>query len=206
MIHLGIDFDNTLVCYDGVFAETACEQKLISSSERTLSKDALRNRLRAEGREEDWTKLQGYVYGPGMSRAKPFPGALEFLAACRERGIAVCVISHRTAKPFLGPAYDLLSAARQWLDANGFFAKTGIAQEHAHFELTKQSKLARIALESCTHFIDDLPEFLAEPAFPGGVERILLDPANQHPDDPRWQRAASWLELGKRLLPHAENA
>lgn len=202
-MRIGVDFDNTLVCYDGVFHKAAVEQGIIKDQNQLLTKDQLRNRLRAENREDEWTKLQGYVYGPGMRQAKPFPGALDFLSACKAQGLPVCIVSHRTAKPFLGPAYDLLAAARQWLDDNDFFAKAGLPREHAHFELTKQEKLARIATEGCTHFVDDLPEFLGEPSFPQGVERTLFDPSVSQPEDPRWMRAGSWPELSRRLLAPA---
>lgn len=198
-MRLGVDFDNTLVCYDGVFHRAAVERGLIPASESHLTKERLRDRMRAENREDDWTRLQGYVYGPAMAQAKPFPGALEFLDSCRRKGVSVCVISHRTAQPFLGPAYDLLSSAREWLERNGFFEKAGLPREHAHFELTKQAKLARIRTERCTHFIDDLPEFLGERDFPVGVERLLFDPNGGHANDPRWGRAASWLDVAARL-------
>lgn len=200
-MRLGVDFDNTLVCYDGVFHAAAVERGLIPAAESPLTKEQLRDRLRAENREDDWTRLQGFVYGPAMVQAKPFPGALEFLRACRERSIPICVISHRTAKPFLGPAYDLLASAQEWLALNGFFEKAGLPHEHAHFELTKQAKLDRIRAEGCTHFIDDLPELLGETAFPSGVEKILFDPNRSHAADPRWHRAESWHEVAIRFQP-----
>lgn len=196
---LGVDFDNTLVCYDGVFQKAAVEQGLIPASEKALTKEQLRGRLRAEGREDDWTRLQGFVYGPGMSQAKPFPGALDYLAARRAAGDSVCIVSHRTERPFLGPPYDLMAAARDWLEAHDFFNKAGIDRAHAHFEITKQAKLARIGEEGCTHFIDDLPEFLGEPGFPLGVERLLFDPAGSHAADARWKRFGAWPELAREI-------
>jgi hypothetical protein len=41
---------------------------------------------------------------------------------------------------------------------------------------SKQLKLRRIAETGCSHFVDDLPEFLLEKDFPGGVEPILFCP------------------------------
>jgi hypothetical protein len=196
---IGLDLDNTLARYDDVFAAEAVARGLAPRG-AALSKEAIRDRLRAAGREDDWTELQGWVYGPGMEKARPFPGAREFVAECRRRGIAVRVISHRTRRPFRGPDHDLHASARRWLESNGFLdAATGVRPGDVHLEETKAAKLARIAAEGCTHFIDDLPEFLAEPAFPAGVFRLHFDPSGS-PAAGRFPRALSWAEAAERLL------
>jgi hypothetical protein len=43
-----------------------------------------------------------------------------------------------------------------------------------YFEGTRTEKIARIVALGCTHFIDDLEEVFDDPAFPSGVERLLL--------------------------------
>lgn len=187
-MRLGLDFDNTLVCYDPVFPAVALERGLIPA-DLPATKDAVRDYLRRVGREDDWTELQGYVYGPRMSEAQPFPGALEFLRRCREEGVPVWIISHKTRYPFRGPQYDLHAAARQWM------AERDLPADHVFLELTKQEKLARLGEVRCTHFVDDLPEFLAEPDFPAGVCRVLFDPHGQHQAERRFPRAASWAEV-----------
>ena len=196
---IGLDFDNTLVRYDDVFRDEAVARGLIPADVPAV-KERVRDRLRAEGREDDWTELQGWAYGPGMAKARPFPGALEFLAGCRARGVPVRIVSHRTRAPFRGPAHDLHSAARAWLERSGFLGpETELRAGNVYFEETKAAKLARIAEQGCTHFVDDLPEFLAEPGFPAGVERLLFDPAGGHADGP-FPRAGSWAEAGRLLL------
>jgi hypothetical protein len=45
-----------------------------------------------------------------------------------------------------------------------------------HLEATREAKFGRIASIGCTTFVDDLPEFLTDPAFPAGVVRVLFDP------------------------------
>lgn len=192
---IGLDFDNTIICYDGVFFEAAVEQGLLPAGP-ALTKEALRDLLRAQGREDDWTRLQGFVYGPLMSLAKPYPGAKEFLSRRKKYGTAVSIISHRTKEPYLGPTYDLFAAARGWLKANGFDEL--LPKERIFFELTKQSKLARIGSERCTHFVDDLPEFLAEPSFPASTRRVLFDPARRHAGT-RLERCSSWAEIESLL-------
>ena len=61
-MRIGIDFDNTIACYDGVFHAAAVARGLIPA-EIPTDKTSVRNHLRAIGREPDWTELQGYVYG-----------------------------------------------------------------------------------------------------------------------------------------------
>ena len=41
---------------------------------------------------------------------------------------------------------------------------------------TLAEKLQRIAQQGCTHFLDDLPELLAEPGFPAGVHSCCSIP------------------------------
>ena len=143
---IGLDFDNTIVSYDEVFHQAALEKGL-TPADLPRAKGSVRDYLRGKGREDEWTALQGHVYGPGMAGAKPYPGALEFLAECRWRGIPVRVISHRTRHPFRGPEHDLHAAAREWMEAHGFFdpLRIGLARDHVHFELTKAAKLERVA-------------------------------------------------------------
>jgi hypothetical protein len=193
---VGVDFDNTVVSYDTVFHATAVQQRLVPDTV-AVTKEAVRDHLRAAGREAEWTRLQGYVYGPGMRQATPFPGALEFFERCRNTAVTAMIISHRTRWPYLGDRHDLHASARQWLVDNGVLVQ-------AHFELTKQAKLERIGAEGCTHFVDDLPEFLSEPEFPAGVERLLFDPHVAERDGSELaaavRRVRSWDEISTLLV------
>ncbi|MGH7075635.1 MAG: hypothetical protein ACREFD_15765 [Stellaceae bacterium] len=200
-LRIGIDFDNTIVCYDDVFHKAARERELIPP-DLPENKGAVRDYLRAIDREDDWTELQGYIYGKRMELARPFDGALEFIAGCVRAGIDVSIISHKTRAPYRGPSFDLHQAARDWLGAQGVFdpARIGLPADHAVFELTKEAKLNRIAAAGCTVFIDDLPEFLNEPTFPRGVRRILFDPAGRQSVPPGIEAATSWRQITASLL------
>lgn len=190
---IGIDFDNTIVCYDDVFARVAVELGLVPPEVAT-SKTAVRDHLRAAGQEDRWTELQGTIYGPRMPDAPPFPGVLEFFRACRAAGVPVAIVSHRTRFPYLGERHDLHAAARDWLARHGFHdpAGIGLPADRVFFEEAKEAKLARIAKVGCTHFIDDLPELLAHPLFPQDVRRILFDPHGEHAVKPDIEVLASW--------------
>ena len=201
-MHVGIDFDNTIVRYDRVFHAACVEQGLIPATV-PVNKSRVRDYLRAIGKEDAWTEMQGVVYGTRMNDAEVFEGALEFFGACRERGIETFIISHKTRYPYLGERHDFHAAARAWLDASGFLdhATTGLTNDRVFFEPTKEAKLQRIAQTGCTHFIDDLPELLGAPGFPAGVVRILFDPANVHAAESTFTRVNSWRDIRNRLLP-----
>lgn len=192
-MRIGIDFDNTIVCYDAVFHKVAVEKRLIPATV-PISKQQVRHSLRERGLEESWVELQGYVYGNRMLEAEPFPGVLAFFALCREQRIPVSIISHRTRRPFRGHPYDLHAAAKQWIDHNGFYENTGLKPDQVYFELTKEDKLERIRQNGCDVFIDDLPEFLSLPDFPPQTRRILFDPSRHHSGESAIEKISSWSQ------------
>ncbi|HOX28883.1 MAG TPA: hypothetical protein PLQ76_07010 [bacterium] len=198
---IGIDFDNTIVCYDDVFYSAAVERGLIPP-EAGRGKSDVRNYLRAVGKEDAWTELQGVIYGPEMKRARPFPGVKDFMARCAVRNIEFFIISHRTRHPYIGPRHDLHSAARDWLRENGFSGRSPdlLDDEHIFFELKAEEKIARIASAGCTHFIDDLPEFLDRDDFPDGVEKILFDPSNLYERTTNLKSIGSWAEMAETIF------
>ncbi|HET7670339.1 MAG TPA: HAD family hydrolase [Burkholderiales bacterium] len=171
-MRIGVDFDNTLVSYDDIFHRVALEQGVIPAS-LARTKLAVRDHLRREGREEVWTEMQGTVYGARMDDVQAYPGALEFLKWAREQGIEVCIISHKTRHPFIGPKHDLHAAAQRWVDRH-------VGGIPTFFELTKEEKLERIRACGCEHYIDDLPEILLANGFPQSVQRVLFDPDGHH--------------------------
>lgn len=176
---IGVDFDNTIVCYDQIFHEVAVERNLIPPS-TPKTKESVRNYLRESDREYVWIEMQGYVYGARMKDVDPFPGVIDFFSAAERKGLSVYIISHKTRHPYMGPAYDLHKAAYEWLDLHGFLDKSRIVLGHERFffEETKEKKLRRIADMGCSHFIDDLTEFLMEEGFPKGTEKMLFSPAS----------------------------
>jgi len=176
-LRIGIDFDNTLIDYDGVFVAAARERGLIGR-EIAGSKRAVRDaiRLLPDG-ELTWQRLQGYVYGAGIGDAVAFAGAVDFLRRCADRRVELFIVSHKTRYGHFDPAHiDLREAARRWMIEQGILApeKGGIPADHVFFEDDRASKLARIGALGCTHFIDDLEEVFADPGFPHGVRRVLF--------------------------------
>ena len=198
---IGVDFDNTIVCYDALFHSVAAERGLVPASV-AANKIAVRDHLRASGREPEWTALQGYVYGPRMAEADPFPGVRNFFRVCREHGVTIHIISHKTRHPFVGEPYDLHAAAHDWLARQGFLSPegAGLRPDQIFFELTKAAKLARIAACACTHFIDDLPEILNDAAFPPDTAQLLFAPSARATRPAGSNVYADWTELQSHLL------
>ena len=199
---LGVDFDNTIVCYDEVFYRVAVERNLIPV-DLPPTKEQVRDYLRRVGREDDWTEMQGDVYGSRMAEVKPFPGAIDCITAAVKSGINVAIISHKTRTPYLGRPYDLHSAARGWLQQQGFIdlERIGMKEAQVFFLETKQMKLEQISRCGCKWFIDDLPEFLLEDTFPDNVERLLFDPAKSFTASSAAviRHFASWTDIGAYL-------
>ncbi len=206
-MRIGVDFDNTIVSYGRLFHRLARRRGLIPA-DLPASKPAVRDHLRGAGHEEVWIELQGEAYGPALAEAEAFPGVEAFFIDCERRRVATFIVSHKTRHPFRGPAHDLHQAARDWLDRQQFFAsqEIGLSLDRVFLELTKEAKMARIAELRCTHFIDDLPEFLADPGFPEGVERILFDPARAYLGEDRFRRAGSWDEIQRLMRETADGA
>ena len=198
---VGLDFDNTIVCYDGLFHQLAREKGLVPA-DLPATKGHVRDYLRNIGREPDWTEMQGIAYGPRIVDASPFPGVKAFLARCVKQGARCLIISHKTRHPYLGDKHDLHEAAHRWLKAHGFYdtATTGLSSESVHLALTKQEKLDRIGTLGCDVFVDDLPEFLAEPSFPKHPRRILFDPSGVCADEPFYRRAESWDRIAEMVF------
>ncbi len=200
MRRIGVDLDNTLVCYDELFHALARELQLIPA-ELPATKLAVRDHLRRAGAEAQWTALQGTAYGAQMRRATAFPGALAVLRAAQRQGIHVVIVSHRTIQPYAGEPYDLHRAAREWLRLAGFHDPdgAGIDPSDVFLEESQESKCRRIAALACEVFIDDLPEVFAHAAFPHEARRILFDPRRQHADHALLKRASHWHEVGRHL-------
>jgi hypothetical protein len=199
-VRIGVDLDNTLACYDRVFHAAALEQGLIPAEGVGTDKVSVRDWLRGQDNDAAFTALQGYVYGPGMRHVSLYPGAAAALAELKAAGCEIWVVSHRTAKPFAGPDYDLHAAARSFLAAQGLVGDAAVLGQHEVFlETTKEAKVARAASLGCEVFIDDLPEILALEGFPPGMRKILFDPTGAHDGGPH-DSHRDWPTIARTLL------
>lgn len=190
---IGFDFDNTLVRYGDLFYFAALEAGFITNS-FSRSKTAIRDFMNGSGMRDEWTALQGKVYGTMMDRAQLFPGVSECLQELEERNIPCCIISHKTRFAKKGPPYDLHQAARDFLHQSGL----PIPPDRIFFCPERAEKIRLIRELKCTCFVDDLPEVFAEPDFPPGVKKILFGTSVSC--DPSVIACLDWYQVGKELL------
>jgi hypothetical protein len=194
---IGLDLDNTIVCYDECFHSLAVEGYGMPECV-PVSKGEVRRFFREAGREPEWTLLQGVVYGDAMQKAEAFEGALAFVREAAGRGRTVKIISHRTRHPIAGNRTDLHQAALQWLRRGGFVGKGGVDDKNVFFETTKEGKLDRIRSEGCALFLDDLPEILDAELFPDSVQDWLFHPGPSA--QLRERVVADWNEFARKVL------
>ena len=197
MLKIGLDFDNTIVSYDKVFFEVALEKGLIPHT-LEANKISVRNFLRSCDKEDEWTALQGYVYGTQMHKALPFDGVIDALIRALENTCELFIVSHKTRVPFKGPKYNLHLAAENWISNTlKFNNEPIILRKNINFREKKEEKIQRISELKCDIFIDDLPEILQHSSFPTKTNAILFDPSNHYSNNSKLEKVSSWNELIK---------
>ena len=199
---IGIDFDNTLIDYDEVFRILAREHRLVDGR-FCGGKEAVRRAVRTlpDG-EMQWQCLQGQAYGRGIVHAVKFEGAAAFLCGARAAGHEILIVSHKTEYGHFDPErVNLRAAALAWMERRGFFddAGLGLSVANVRFAQTRAEKIEAIGRLDVTHFIDDLPEVLDDPAFPPDVVKILF--TNGAPSrDARPNAFAHWRDIAEAVL------
>jgi len=198
-VRIGLDFDNTLADYDGLFATLALEEGLLPGHGPASKRD-IRDRVRAlPNGESEWQRLQAIAYGPRMSEARLMPGAARFLDLAQRYGIELTIVSHKSRRAaYQGVTDDLREAASQWMTARGFGAY-GLTPDRVHFEDSRAAKVERIHELALTHFVDDLEEVFRHPDFPPDVSGILFDPRGTAAPG-AFRRCATWDEIAQATL------
>jgi hypothetical protein len=199
---IGLDLDNTIICYDRLFHGVAIKMELIDKSVAP-SKIAVKTKVMNVHGNDVWTELQAEVYGPSLRGALEYPGALAFAEEARCSGHDLVILSHKTRFPHRGVRHDLQRAALDWLEMHGWMSVIG--SDNIEFHKSRAEKVAAIARRGCDIFIDDLPEIFAEPCFPPVVRRILFDPDRIHAHGVVKDRADDWSEIRGMILGSAES-
>ena len=187
-MRIGIDFDNTIVCYDSLFHKAALKAGLLPQSVEE-TKLSVRDYLKKTSRHGAWEKLQAEVYGQNIMDAKPFMGAKAYIAAASKIH-EIFIVSHKTEFPNSGKNVNLRKQARKWLKYNGF--TTILSESSVFFEATRKEKIDRIRKLKCSVFIDDLLEIFDFKGFPSGVRKILFDPNLENPHRKNVSVLKSW--------------
>ena len=203
MLRIGIDFDNTMACYDRAFVSVAGLlgiDLLDNSSNKIEVKQEIQSRTKGD---LVWQRLQGQVYGKHMLLAIAFPGIHEFIFLARLRGHQVFIISHKSIYGhFDVDRIPLRSQAKIWLDEKKFLRSSqfGLKEENIFFESTRADKIGRIKELNCTHFIDDLVEIFDDNNFPPEVQKFLFDPAKSSGNKSNAIISSSWRQIADNIL------
>lgn len=195
-MHLGIDFDNTIICYDQVIYHSAIEQNLVPQ-DIPISKQVIRDHIRKIHGDFAWTKMQAITYGKAIQEAKPFEGVNDFFLMLIERRISWEIISMKRQFPDSGDSYDLREAALNWLNAQPFMSGD-LIKNRVTFADTQEGKLEVISEHGCTHFIDDLVEIFRHPNYSREVVAMLFDPHQKNIEttmETKINRYDSWKEM-----------
>ena len=172
---VGLDLDNTIICYDNLFLKLLREQAWCK--EQPDGKQELKNVVVAlEDGQQKWEFLQWQAYGPRCSEASLSPGFIDFMAQGQQKNIKFCVISHKTvfAKQDLQKIHPLREIAMQTLEKWGLFCVPGLplTKNDIHFADHRDEKLTMINKMACDVFVDDLYEVLDHPKFPLSTKPI----------------------------------
>lgn len=196
---IGIDLDNTIICYDEAFVAGALERGLISA-DFTGSKQDVRDHIRTlpDG-ETKWQALQGYIYGKGISHASLYDGVTDFIQGALEAGHIIHIISHKTEFGHYDPdKINLRHAALGFLEKHEFFSTVGLDKSTISFHSTRVKKVHQIAEFSPTWFIDDLMEVYEEPHFPASTKKILFSNSPAH--DSSILHCSTWQDISELVL------
>jgi len=143
-MRLGIDLDNTIICYDEVFSYVAKQRGLISP-DWLGSKWEVREAVRSTPNgETTWQSIQGNVYGPLSSLARLYSGVFRFLWRCYARGLEVEIVSHKTEFGHTGKIdTPLRAAALEFLKGEQIFVDNPSSLiEQVTFLDTREQKIA----------------------------------------------------------------
>lgn len=196
---IGLDLDNTLICYDQAFVTVGKAEGMLPPS-FTGNKSTVKRELLA--RRSDgclWEALQGLVYGKRIDTATIFEGVMEFITMCRRQAGSVVIVSHKTERAHRDPLTDLRIAAIAWMENRRFFEAEGLGLDRCdvHFEGTRDDKVRRIRALGCDLFVDDLPEVLAHDEMPATCRKILFGGEPQG----KFEQYCSWSEIRDAVFP-----
>lgn len=201
---IGLDFDNTLVEYGHAFRDLAVERGLVPES-TPADKKVVRALVWEHHDDIEWQKLQVAVYGYSIDRGRLMDGAADFLNLCRDKGVPLCIVSHKSEYAAIDPGgVNLRQASLDWMESNGFFLPVcsggfGFSPGEVFFESKRTEKVARINRLGCTVFVDDLPEVLDHPDLDESVERILF--RNEPSDFECCALSGPWRQITEYLFP-----
>jgi hypothetical protein len=174
---IGIDFDNTIACYDKIFSLIAKSYKFVDASWTGKKQEVKDILLSQQNGEKLWQTFQGKAYGSHMYLAELFPGVANFLLHAKFLGHRIIIISHKTEfGHFDKEKVSLRAVALEWMNGKNFFDNShfGISINDVHFLNSRREKIEKIQDLCCDVFIDDLVEVFEEMPDRAIPRRILF--------------------------------
>ena len=191
---VGFDFDNTIINYTNSFIKLSRKKNLVPE-EKNKDKISIRNYLREKNIEDQWTILQGEVYGKNIMDAEIYKDVLETFKYLLKNNIKIKIISHKTKYPYIGEKIDLRLSAFRWIEdrilnkiSNLNFSKSDI-----FFENTIAEKINKIQELNCDIYVDDLQEILDQ--LPKKIQKILFSPIYNIQENYNFKVMKSWSEF-----------
>tara|TARA_B110000008_G_C16949660_1_gene555839 strand:- start:154 stop:1785 length:1632 start_codon:yes stop_codon:yes gene_type:complete len=202
---IGLDFDNTIACYNSVFSSEAKLKGLVNADWKG-NKDELKHLLCArEDGQTLWQKIQGQVYGPSMQKATLFHGLARFLFRCKLNGHKIFIVSHKTKYGHFDKTKTLLrQESLKWMDNQGFFDDHifGIKKNNIFFANTQNEKVLKIKSLKLDLFIDDLEEIFLHHDFPE-IKKILFNKPSSTDSDIEFFN--NWADIEKNSIGEISN-
>ena len=201
MIKLGIDLDNTIICYDRLIYNIAKKKfpKLNLKNEKISKKDIKNEIIKSYGNEQR-TKLQGIIYGKKILNSNLFDGFYQTIEELKN-DFELFIISHKTKYPALGEKVNLRDSAKRFLKKHkiSFCKNELIKKKNIHFADTKNKKIDIISRNQIDIFIDDLDEILK--LLPKNVLKIHFSKKKTiYKNFSNWKKIKIYLESKKKKL------
>ena len=203
-LRIGLDFDNTLACYDEVFSHQTKKLNYLPEDWTGDKQSVKQELLKLPNGDLAWQKLQGRVYGPAMQNAVTFSGLASFLIRAKRRGHIIFIISHKTRFGHQDETKTpLRERALEWMEAQGFFdnSKFGLNIENIFFCDSRAEKANKINDLKVDLFVDDLECVFEEKAFPK-IKKILFKSEPTESFD--GISCKSWSEVAHEILGNLE--
>jgi len=195
LIKLGIDLDNTVICYDKLIYDLAKKKYPdLNFTKSNISKESIKKKIIKFYGNNQWTELQGLIYGEKILKADLYDNFKEVIKELKNN-FKIFIISHKTRYPVLGEKINLRNSAKNFLKNNkiSFCENELIDQKRIYFAETKQEKIDIIKGQKIDIFIDDLDEILSE--LPKNIKKIHFSRKKKN-----FMNFYKWQDIYKDLL------
>lgn len=197
-MNIGLDLDNTIINYDNLFYQVAFENKLVPYNIKK-NKISVKEFLHKKGKFENFTLIQGQIYGSLLYRAKLYRGVKSFIKCMINKGNNLYIISHKTKYPILGNKINLHEKALEFLIEHKILHYRAVKKKNIFFEESLDDKIKKILDLKIDVFIDDLPEVVTNKKLKKSTKAILIDYNKINSQGPN--NKYDWISIQRELYP-----